>query len=111
MEKLLLICVILLITGLLAFAIQGFVIGEPVDGTQLLCTAALEEDVLHVRADATESAMALRGWEHWQEGTQLHIRGWKVPVSPLFRSGSYEAQVDVTGIDRVYLGGRLIWQR
>ncbi len=111
MEKLLLIFVILLLVGILGLGLNVFVIGEPVDGRQLLCTAIVTEEGLHIQAEAMDSAVALRGWEHWQEGTQLHLRGWKVPVSPLFPSGSYEAVVDVTGTDRVYVGGRLIWQK
>ncbi len=111
MKRGLLAFVIFFLIVALGLGLNLFVIGEPADGEQLMCSSVLTEEGLRVRAETPESGMALRGWEHWQEGAELHIRGWKVPVSPWFRSGSYEAVVDVTGTDRVYIGGRLIWQR
>ncbi len=111
MKKMVLAAAVFLLAAMLCAGLKLFVIGEPVDGDQLMCAVTMMEEGLRIRAETPESAMALRGWEHWQDGSDLHIRGWKVPVSIFFRSGSYETVVDVSDVEQVYVGGWLVWQK
>ena len=93
----------------LCFALSLFVRGEPADGAQLHWTASQEGQTLHLRVDAVEPAVALRGWTLEQEGGVLSIRARKVPVSPLFPSGTFQTSIDLEGVTGVYLGGQKIW--
>lgn len=86
-----------------------FVIGEPVDGAQLHCTASVSGSSLELRVNTEESAMALRGWSLKQEGNTLQICARKVLVSPLFSDGSYQTSIDLEGIKTISLGGSVIW--
>ncbi len=56
------------VAGLLGFAANFFLIGEPVDGEQLCCTVSQENPNLEMQVGTAESGMALRGWKRRQEG-------------------------------------------
>ena len=95
-----------------ACALSGWLfIGEPVDGKQLAYQVTEHPSYLDLQVTSVESAVALRGWQFKQEGNDLSIRARKVPVSPFFSHGDYLTSIDTDGIDRVYLGGQLIWSR
>lgn len=98
--------VLLVILGFLA---KIYLIGEPVDGSQLYCTTSARDTALELRVDTAESAMALRGWKLQRDGNTLSIRARKVLVSPLFSDGTFETVIDLQGIETVLLGGTVIW--
>lgn len=86
-----------------------FVIGESVDGAQVNCTTSVNGHTLELRVAAVESAVALRGFRYKQEGDTLFISARKVVVSPLFDEGVYETSIDLELLDKIILGGQLIW--
>ncbi len=89
--------------------LQLFVIGEPVDGEQLSWEVQAEEDILCIHISTPASAVALRGLKVRQDGSTCHISLRKVLVSHLFSSGSASVEIDILKIDRVFLGGKLVW--
>lgn len=93
------------------FLVNLFVIGEPVDGKQMLTTAIVNDSKLELQASAEGSAVALKGWKYEKEGTDLFISARKVPVSPLFSEGTYRDSIDLNGLECVYLGGQVIWEK
>lgn len=101
------------IIGVAAVCFFGtfFVIGEPVDGKQLLTTAIVDDSKLELQVSAEGSAVALKGWKYEKEGTDLFISARKVPVSPLFSDGNYRDSIDLDGLECVYLGGQVIWEK
>lgn len=87
-----------------------FVIGQPIDAGQLAYHVTERSTTVEVQVSALESAIALRGWRMKREGGDLFLSARKVPVSALFSSGEYQTSIDTKGIERIYLGGQLIWQ-
>lgn len=105
---------IILIAGVLLAICLGvmaklFIIGEPVDGGQILCAISENGPELELDVDAAESAVALRGWKYRRDGGTLYISARKVLVSPLFREGHYETSINKEKIDTIILGGKTIW--
>lgn len=101
---------IALIIGL-SFLLKLFIIGEPVDGVQVVCVTSANGQTLDLQADTLESAMALRGWKHHQDGDTLYISARKVLASPMFHEGHYETSIDLETIETIILGGKVIWSR
>lgn len=106
------IAVGLAVLGLAMLCMMGalFVLGQPVDAGQLAYHVTEHNTTVEVQVSALESAVALRGWRMRQEGGDLFLSARKVPVSALFSSGEYRTSIATEGIERIYLGGRLIWQ-
>ena len=101
-----------ILTGVILYVLCDlYIIGEPIDGIQMRCVSSVNDETLELRVDALESAVALRNWRFKETDGTLFISARKVLVSPLFTEGSYQTSVDLEGIDRVVLGGELIWQR
>lgn len=94
---------------ILGFLTKLYIIGEPVDGAQLSCTASVNGKTLELQVDSAESAMALRGIRVEQDGSTLRIRARKVLVSPLFFDGSFRTAIDLSGLKTVAIGGKIIW--
>lgn len=111
MKRFLCIILILLILTVLIVPAKLFLIGDPVDGTQLYVETSEDGQNLRVYVHMVASAVALRGWKYRQDGSTLYIRARKVLVSPLFPSGSYETSMDTSLLSEIYLGGRLIWSK
>lgn len=105
------VCLGVLITAVLGFAVKLFVIGEPADGTQLYCRTSLEGEALELQVDPVESAVALRGWSFKRDGNTLLIRARKVLVSPLFPGETFVTAIDLDGIETVSLGGQIIFEK
>lgn len=99
---------ITLIIGL-AFLLKLFIIGEPVDGVQVVFVTSANGQSLDLQVDALESAMALRGWKQQQDGSTLYISARKVLASPMFHEGHYETSIDLETIETIILGGKVIW--
>lgn len=89
--------------------VKLFIVGEPVDGAQVNMAVSTEGQTLSLRVDAVESAVALWGWQLRRDGSTLAISARKVLVSPLFPSGTYQAEIDMEGLTDIELGGRAIW--
>ena len=107
-KKFWIICAVALIL-LLGLAVKLFLIGEPVDGSMLLCKVEELDNQLTIYAYATDSADAFTNVQYRQEGTALYITFNKVLPSPLHRNGEkciYLEKCDLTG---VYLCGKCIW--
>lgn len=107
-HKVMILLGIALIIGL-AFLLKLFIIGEPVDGVQVVCVTSANGQSLDLQADTLESAMALRGWKQQQDGSTLYINARKVLVSPLFHEGHYETSIDLEMIETIILGSKVIW--
>lgn len=103
---------VLLGLGILLFVgyIALFFIGSPLDGNQVSCETVLTGEALTLRINTAESAAAFRGWKQTLRHRTLYIDARKVLVSKFASSGAYETVVDVKDIDRVILGGKLIWE-
>lgn len=101
------ICVVLLIV--LGIFLQLFVLGEPVDRTQVHCTTSVNDQSLELRIAAIESGVALRGWKFEQDGGTLLVSARKVLVSQLFDKGDYETVIDLDTIDNILFGGQEVW--
>lgn len=99
---------IALIIGL-AFLLNLFIIGEPVDGVQIVFVTSANGQSLDLQVDALESAMALRGWKQQQDGSTLYISARKVLASPMFHEGHYETSINLETIETIILGGKVIW--
>lgn len=100
--------------GLLSTVILGalanfYLIGEPIDGNQVYCTASVSGANLHLQVEAAAPGTALHGLSYRQEGNVLYISARKVPVSPLFRKGPCEISVNTERIEKVLFGNRTIW--
>lgn len=93
----------------LTFLLKLFIIGEPVDGVQIVYVTSAHGQTLELQVDTLESAMALRGWKHHQDGDTLYISARKVLVSPMFHEGHYETSIDLKTIKTIILGGKVIW--
>ncbi len=98
-----------LLVIVLGFAAKLYVIGEPIDGEQVYCTASVNGQNLKLQIETVESGMALRGWKYKQDGSVLYISGRKVLVSPFFNEGYYEASINIELIERVLFGNKVIW--
>lgn len=91
-------------------ALKLFIIGEPVDGSQINWTVSDNGQVLELRVESNgESAMAFRGWRFKQDGDTLSISARKVLVSALFSDSTYQTTIDLEGVAEIYLGGQKIW--
>lgn len=99
---------IALIIGL-TFLLKLFIIGEPVDGVQIVFVTSAHDQTLDLQVDTLESAMALRGWKHHQDGGTLSISARKVLASPMFHEGHYETSIDLETVETIILGGEVIW--
>lgn len=93
----------------LAFLLKLFIIGEPVDGVQVVCVTSANGQSLDLQVDTLESAMAFQGWKQHQDGSTLYISARKVLVSPLFHEGHYETSIDLETVETIILGGKVIW--
>ena len=102
------VCTVLVIV--LGCAAKLFVIGEPADGAGMAWSCETTKTELHLNVHATESAMAYGRWQVAQKDGVVTIRGWKFPVSLLYRSGDYQTAIPLDGVREVWLGGKLIWQ-
>lgn len=110
-KRIVLILAGVLLAGTLGVLANLFLIGEPVDGEQLICTVSLEGPNLCVQVETAESGMALRGWKQRQEGGSLSLTARKVPVSSFFSEGSHTFVVGTQSIDRVLVGGKVVWEK
>lgn len=89
-----------------------YVIGNPVDGNQVFYEMSVNDENLELRVSVKgDSATAFRGWTHKQDNGTVYIDARKVLVSKLSDSGDYKTSVDLTGVDKVVLGGKAIWER
>lgn len=93
----------------LAFMLKLFIIGEPVDGVQVVYVTSANGQLLDLQVDTPESAIAFRGWKQHQDGSTLYISARKVLVSPLFHEGHYETSIDLETVETIILGGKVIW--
>lgn len=110
-KRMLLILAGVLLLGALGILANLFLIGEPVDGEQLICTVSLEGPNLCVQVETAESGMALRGWKQRQEGKTLYLTARKVPVSAFFSEGSSTFVLGTESMDRVLVGGKVVWEK
>lgn len=94
---------------LLGFAVKLFLIGEPVDGSTLLCKVEELDNQLTIYAYATDSADAFTDVQYRQEGTTLYITFNMVLPSPLHRNGEKCIYLEKCDLSEVYLCGKLIW--
>lgn len=106
-HKALILLGIALIIGL-TFLLKLFIIGEPVDGVQIVFVTSAHGQTLDLQVDTLESAMALRGWKQQQDGGSLYINARKVLVSPIFHEGHYETSIDLETVETIILGGKVI---
>lgn len=94
----------------LCIALKLFIIGEPIDGTQLHVTVSEDGQRLELRVESNrDSAMSFRGWRFKQDGGTLSISARKVQVSALFPDGTFQTTIDLEGVSEIYLGGKKIW--
>ena len=91
--------------------ISIFFIGSPLDGNQVFCETSLKDQTLTLQINTAESAIGFRGWKQNTKGRTLYIDARKVLVSKFAESGTYSTVVDVENIDKVILGGKIIWER
>lgn len=110
MKKVLCFALVILLLLVLGLPAKLFLIGEPVDGSQLIYSVTGENPSLVLNVCTSDSAMALHGWKYRQDGDALYISARKVLVSPLFPSGIYQTTIDTTLLAEIYLGGKLIWE-
>lgn len=95
--------VILIVLGII---LNLFIIGEPVDGTQMNWTVSKDGQMLKLRVENNrDSAMAFRGWRLKRDGGTLSISARKVLVSALFSDGACQTTIDLDGVTEIYLGG------
>lgn len=104
--RILLVLLILLILGGLAWF---FLIGEPVDGDQLVYTIDYDGQTMILDIHSPDSGIALRDWDYRLERRILYITARKVPVTPFFSSGSFHDEIAIGNTQEIYLGNRLIW--
>ena len=100
--------------GLLAVIIVGVYIsacfiGSPLDGNQVSCEASLEGQMLTLQIHTAESAVGFRSWRQTVKDRTLYLNARKVLVSKFAHSGTYKTVVDLHDIDKVILGGKIIW--
>lgn len=110
MRKLIFSILAVLLLVALAVPVKLFLIGEPVDGSTVVCEVQDEGHQLDIFVTTPASAIAFRdnAWLR-QEGTELHITLRKVLVSSLYPSGQWSRHLEKEGLTKVYLGGKLIW--
>lgn len=104
-------CFAVAIAVALGFTIKLYIIGEPADGAQLYCRTSLEGESLKLQVSSVESAVALRGWRFKRDGNTLWISARKVLVSPLFSEGTFATTIDLDDVERVSLGGQIIFEK
>lgn len=109
MKKKLLWAFLIFLIVALCIAVKLFLIGEPVDGNQLIYSVTENEQSLVLNVCASDSAAALRGWKYRQDGNTLYISTRKVLVSPFFSSGIYQTTITPETVTEIYLSGKLIW--
>lgn len=98
-----------LLVGALGFIADFYMIGEPVDGEQVYCTASVNGQSLDLRVEAVEPGTALRGWRYERDGGIFCISARKVPVSLFFNREFYETSISIRGIEKVLFGNKVIW--
>ena len=89
--------------------ISAFFVGSPLDGNQVFCETSLEGQTLTLQISTAESAAGFRDWRQTVKDRTLYIDARKVLVSEFAHSGTYKTVVDVKDIDKVILGGKIIW--
>ena len=109
MKKLVLSIIVLFLLAAGWFALDLFIIGDPVDGNMLVIDVEDLERQLNIHIATPDSAMAFSDVRFRHEGTALHITVRKVLVSPLHRSGTKCIYVEKMDETEVWLGGKLIW--
>ena len=111
MKKALIILAGILLLLAVGVCAKLYLIGEPVDGTQLSYAISENGNSLHIGIATPASAIALRGWTYHQDGSTLYLSCRKVLVSPLFSDGTYQTTIpDLSLLEKIYLGGELIWE-
>ena len=109
-KKRLLAAIAIILFLILCIPVKLFLIGEPVDGGQLVCRITERENgdvILDICTPA--SAMALRGWKIHQNGDTMTISARKVLVSPLFCTGTHSILFNSSLVKTVILGGKTVW--
>ena len=109
MKKKLWMIVLTVLVLLLGFAAKSFLIGQPVDGSTLICNVEETDNQLTIYAYATESAAAFTDAQCRQEGTTLYITFNKVLPSPLHTNGETCIYLEKCDLTDVFLCGEHIW--
>lgn len=96
---------------ILALAIPAklFLIGEPVDGTTLVCEVKEDAHQVDIFVTTPASAVAFTDVQFRQEDTTLYISFREVLVSPLYDSGQKSIYLEKCDLTKIVLGGRVIW--
>ncbi len=106
---------VILVLAVLALIIAGvavdlFLIGEPVDGAQVYCTAEEADGILTLTVSTPESGVAFRGWKVRRDGGTVSVSLGKVQVSPFYSSGVEKLDIELEDAKEVYFGGKLVWE-
>lgn len=104
----LIIVFIIIIGGIFA---KLFVIGKPISRSQLYCETNISENTLSLNLTSLDSASALKSSLVEKDGSTLYVTVRKVLVSPLFKDGTLNTEIDISDIDEVILGGETVWQK
>lgn len=110
MKKVLIFALAILLLAAGGLVLHLFVIGDPVDGSLVICDVTENGGQLNIHVTTPASAIAFTdNVQLRQSGTTLHITLRKVLVSPLYSSGSRMIWIEKNDLTEVYLGGIQIW--
>lgn len=98
-----------LLLAVLGIILKLYVIGEPIDKTQVYCNTSVIDKRLELQFIAKEYGVALRGWKLEQKGNILFVSARKVLVSPLFNKMDYKTIIDLELIDNILFKGKENW--
>lgn len=111
MRKVLLFLMAAVFIIFLGIGAKLFLIGEPVDGSTVICDVREDDHQVDIFVTTPASAIGFTDARLRQEGTTLYITFRKVLVSSLYDSGQKSIYIEKCDLTRIVLGGKVIWEK
>jgi len=111
MKKVLRIIFVVLLILVLAIPVKLFLIGEPVDGSTVICDVREDDHQVDIFVTTPASAIGFTDARLRQEDTTLYITFREVLVSSLYDSGQKSIYIEKCDLTKIVLGGKVIWEK
>ena len=111
MKKVLLFLIAAVFIIFLGIGTKLFLIGEPVDGSTVVCDVREDDHQVDIFVTTPASAIGFTDARLRQEDTTLYITFREVLVSSLYDSGQKSIYIEKCDLTKIVLGGKVIWEK
>ncbi len=102
------VCTVLILAA--ALAVNGFIIGRPIQQEGMSYTMEDDAGAMELRIYSNWSGVAYCRFEIERSGGVVRVTGRQVLPSWLYRTADHRERISLKGVKEVWLGERLIWQ-